>query len=68
MNARGRLDRLARLWPQKKCAACLARPAIVCVGVDDDDAPPVYDVGPCPRCGQMRWSVPVLVGVDCDAI
>jgi hypothetical protein len=46
----------------------LARPAIVCVAIDDDDEPPVYETGPCPVCHAMRWTVPVIVGIDADAI
>jgi hypothetical protein len=62
-----RLQNLTRLWPPDPCPDCRSRPAIVCIAHADDPAPD-YPEGRCPACGRILYSVPVLIGVDCDAI
>jgi hypothetical protein len=62
-----RLQKLARLWPWPPCPACVARPAIVCIAHEDDPVPD-YPEGRCSACGGTLYSVPVLVGIDCDQI
>jgi hypothetical protein len=67
MSLERRLRDLARIWPPAPCPACQARPAIVCV--PDEDAPvPPFPEGRCPVCGRVRYTVALVIGVDCDAI
>jgi len=63
-----RLRKLAILYPAPPCAACQDRPAVACVVRADDPDP--FDTAPgiCGACGRTLYSVPVLVGIDCDAI
>jgi len=67
MTHETRLSRLQTLWPVDPCPACAVRPAVVCIEGEEDPAP-AYPEGRCPACGRLLYSVPVLVGVDCDAI
>jgi hypothetical protein len=62
-----RLAKLATTWPREPCAACRERPAIQCVP-DDETPPPRYPEGACRRCGRTVFTVPTLVGADCDSI
>jgi hypothetical protein len=62
-----RLAKLQTIWPPKPCPTCERRPAIVCVPHADDPAPD-YPAGRCPACGRALHTVPVLIGVDCDAL
>jgi hypothetical protein len=62
-----RLAKLQTIWPPEPCSACVARPAIVCVEHADDPAPH-YPEGRCPDCGRTLYTVPVLIGVDGDAL
>jgi hypothetical protein len=62
-----RLERLFRIFPPEKCAQCLARPPIYCIEHEDDPVPD-FEEGPCPVCGSMRYTVPIVVGVDCDKL
>ena len=67
MSLSGRLGKLEILWPRQPCDACRERPAVVCI--PDEDTPlPSYPEGRCPRCGMMRTSVVVIIGVARDAI
>ena len=62
-----RLAKLQTIWPPAPCPECAARPAIVCVAGEDDSAP-CYPEGVCRRCGRKLFTVPILVGVECDSI
>jgi hypothetical protein len=62
-----RLQNLARIWPSQPCPACESRPAIVCVQRADDPVPD-YPEGRCPACGRTLFTVPILVGVDCNEL
>jgi hypothetical protein len=64
---RARLAKLQTIWPREPCAACRARPAIRCVP-DAETPAPRYPEGVCRRCGRQRFTVPILVGVDCHAM
>ena len=56
---------LVRLWPVP-CPECTDRPAVACIAVGEDA--PYYPEGRCPQCEVMWFSVPVIIGVDCDAL
>jgi hypothetical protein len=62
-----RLQNLARVWPPEPCPDCVSRLAIVCLPHEDDPVPD-YPEGRCAVCGRIRFTVPVLIGVDCDAL
>ncbi len=67
MSFAKRLQNLTRIWPPAPCRICQERPAVVYIDHEDDPVPD-YSQGRCPACGRILYSVPVLVGVDCDAI
>jgi hypothetical protein len=62
-----RLQALAKIWPVAPCHVCRERPAVFCIA-HQDDLVPAFREGRCPECGRLLYSVPILVGVDCDAI
>jgi hypothetical protein len=62
-----RLQKLTRLWPPEPCPACMARPALVCVP-NAETPTPNFPEGVCRECGRILYTVPVLIGVDCDEI
>ena len=62
-----RLSKLQTIWPSELCAACATRPTLVCVKHEDDPVP-VFDTGRCPTWGRTLFSVPILIGIDCDAL
>lgn len=69
MTIKARLDRLRTIWPPALCRLCEARPAVVCVAdADAADRVPDYPEGRCSHCGQLRYSVVVLVGLTDDDI
>jgi hypothetical protein len=67
MTLQRRLKNLATIWPPAPCPACESRPALVCIPHEDDPVPD-YPEGRCPACGRLLYTVPVLIGVDCDEL